>query len=62
MCLVSQREASFGSEEISSDTDRMIVDRCKAACVKACDASNHQLHETVLITVGQLARYDSLGY
>ena len=40
----------------------MIVDRCKAACVKACDTSDHQLHETVLITVGQLARYGGLGY
>ncbi|KAK7486773.1 hypothetical protein BaRGS_00021920, partial [Batillaria attramentaria] len=47
--------ASEHGDGTLTETDRLILDRLKAACVKA-SAGNVRLHQTVLITVGQLAR------
>lgn len=50
--LVEQRD----KEASPSDTDRMIVECLKEACVKACTTPNYQLHETIILMLGQVAR------
>ncbi|XP_076443272.1 serine/threonine-protein kinase ATR-like isoform X2 [Babylonia areolata] len=54
--LLSEQGTSPHSEDLMCSTDQTIFDRCKAASAKASATSDPQLHETVLITMGQLAR------
>ncbi|KAL8622805.1 hypothetical protein ACOMHN_026926 [Nucella lapillus] len=56
-CLSSPPGPLENGEDPMTSTDQTIFDQCKAASVKASASSDPQLHETVLITVGQLASY-----
>ncbi|XP_025077039.1 serine/threonine-protein kinase ATR-like isoform X1 [Pomacea canaliculata] len=55
--ILGGRTSTPDSENITSDTDKIIVEHLKTACTRATISANSGLHQTILITIGQLARY-----